>query len=143
MRTSNVSIYKYRATYKTPESKIVWMKLLESSFIYRSPCRIIQHILESRSETATIAMVNVKMDSTISKLINYADQLPLTQQAISIKIKLCQLLQIVSHSLYYKIFSYFMHTCMYVYTYIHTHMHARTCARAHTQDTHTQTLTHI
>ena len=60
---------------------------------------IIQHILESRSETATIAMVNVKMDLIISKLINYADLLPLTQQAISIKIKLCQLLETVSHSL--------------------------------------------
>ena len=57
---------------------------------------IIQHILELRSETATIAMVNVKMDLVISKLIYYADQLPFYQQSISIKIKLCQLLQTVS-----------------------------------------------
>jgi len=61
---------------------------------------IIQHILESRSETSTIAMVNVKMDLIISKLINYADQLPLSQQALSIKIKLCQLLQTVSYVLF-------------------------------------------
>ena len=44
------------------------------------------HILESRSETSTIAMVNVKMDLIISKLVSYADQLLLSQQAISMSI---------------------------------------------------------
>ena len=85
---------------------------------------IIQHILESRSETSTIAMVNVKMDLIISKLIDYADQLPLSQQAISIKIKLCQLLQTVSYD--------FVKAYTYVHTHTHTHIH-----------THTHTHTHI
>ena len=47
---------------------------------------IIQHILESRSETSTIAMVNVKVDLIISKLVSYVDQLLLSQQAFSMSI---------------------------------------------------------
>jgi len=81
---------------------------------------IIQHILELRSETATIAMVNVKMDLVISKLIYYADQLPFCQQSISIKIKLCQLLQTVSDTLVHMHIthaSHMHHACIIIQHY--------------------------
>ena len=81
---------------------------------------IIQHILELKSETATIAMVNVKMDLVISKLIYYADQLPFCQQSISIKIKLCQLLQTVS------VLYVCVRTHAHTDTHIHTHAHTIT-----------------